>query len=323
MTTQPLTGLVLTLLLFLCPGPPARAGEFDRLEGEALAKLAAGASAKRHERLDFTEVGSLPAVLPETRSAFLLVKTGQGNYARVLVSAGLQKPPEAEAGAMAKGDAGKMAKGQRPGQGEPIPVLILERFETFEPGKSGSRVARGAGLILYEGFQVDLDTGQVVPPGQGGDLEFRQGKDEAALPSLRPLGKSALFSLTKPIDAGPAAAGPSAGKAVLPGDFAGRFRLQADGRWAGLLELQVAADRGLTGRFRSEANGTSYPVTGQVLADSPQKAQFTIKFPRVEQEYDAFLWTEGKNVLAGSFTMQDRTFGFFAVREGTRPPAPE
>ena len=59
-------------------------------------------------------------------------------------------------------------------------------------------------------------------------------------------------------------------------------------------------------------------MTGQVSAESPQKARFTIKFPRTEQEYDAFLWTEGKNVMAGSFTMSDRTFGFFAVREGTK-----
>jgi len=317
MSMRLLLGVGVTVLLLT--GPPATAGEFDRLEGDALAELAGGGNVTRHERLNFAEIEGLPAVLPETRSAFLLVKTGQGNYARVLASAGLQKPPEGEAKAMAKGDGGKMARGQ----GVATPVLVLERFETFEPGRSGSRVARGAGLILYEGFQIDLDTGQVVPPGQGGDLDFRKEKEGGALPTLKPLGKAAIYTLTKPIQSGPASAGPSSGKSVLPGDFAGRFRLQADGRWSGVLELQVAADRGLTGRFRSEANGTSYPVTGQVLAESPQKAQFTIKFPRIEQEYDAFLWTEGKNVMAGSFTMQERSFGFFAVREGTRPAAPE
>jgi hypothetical protein len=79
----------------------------------------------------------------------------------------------------------------------------------------------------------------------------------------------------------------------------------------------------VTGRFRSEANGTSYPVTGQVSEESPQKSQFTIQYPRTEQVYDAFLWTEGKNLMAGSFTMNDRAFGFFAVREGTKVPAPE
>lgn len=297
---------------------PATAGEFDRLEGDALARISKDEHVKRHDRLTFAEIDALPAMLPDHRSAFLVVKTGQGNYARVLVTAGLRKPPEGESGAMMKGEAGKMAGA---GQGGAVPVLVLERFDTFEPGKSGSRIARGAGLILFEGFQVDLDSGQVVPPGQGGDLTFRKEGD--APPALKPLGSAVIFTPTKPIAPATAAAGPSTGKSVLPGDFAGRFRLQADGRWSGLLELEVAADRGLTGRFRSEANGTSYPVTGQVLAESPQKAQFTIKFPRVEQEYDAFLWTEGKNIMAGSFTMQDRSFGFYAVREGTRLAPPE
>src|SRR5205807_620722 len=109
-----------------------------------------------------------------------------------------------------------------------------------------------------------------------------------------------------------ATTGPSPGRTVIPADFAGRFRLFADGRWTGLLELQVASDRQVTGRFRSEANGTSYPVTGQVSAETPHKLVFTVKFPRSAQAYEAYLWTEGKTALAGTFTMLDRTFGFFA-----------
>ena len=279
----------------------ARGGEFDRIEGDGLARLTLDEGAKRADSIVFTEIVNLPAVLKDTRSAFLVVKTGQGNYARVLATAGLQKPAE--------------------GQGTPVPVVVLERFDTFEPGKSGSRLARGAGLILFDGFRVDLDTGQVVPPGQGGDLEFRKERD--ALPSLTSLGKAEMFTFTRAIAAAAPSPGPSAGNTVVPGDFAGRYHLRADGRWSGLLELRVAADRQVTGRFRSEANGTSYPVTGQVSAESPQKAQFTIKFPRTEQEYVAFLWTEGKSVLAGSFTMIDRSFGFFAVREGAKIAPPE
>jgi hypothetical protein len=81
----------------------------------------------------------------------------------------------------------------------------------------------------------------------------------------------------------------------------------------------VAADRQVTGRFRSDANGTTYPVSGALVAETPSLCRFKVKFPRTEQDYDAYLWTEGKNVLAGSFTMTGRTFGFFAVREGTTP----
>jgi hypothetical protein len=278
-----------------------RGGEFDRLEGDELARATQADTARRHESLSFQEIDSLPAALGDTRSALLVVKTGQGNYARVLVTPALRKPPE--------------------GEGAASPVLVLERFDTFEPGKSGSRLGRGSGLILFDGFQLDLDTGQVVPSGQGGDLEFAAKGDTP--PVLRAIGKATMFTFSRPLPPAPAAAGPSPGKAVIPGDFAGRYRLFADGRWSGLLELQVEPDRQVTGRFRSEANGTSYPVTGRVSTESPQKAVFTVKFPRTEQEYDAYLWTEGKNVLAGSFTMLDRAFGFFAVREGTRAPQAE
>ncbi len=136
---------------------PARAGEFDRLEGDALAHASQRhEDAKRHESLSFraAHAEQLTPVLSDTRAAFLVVKTGQGNYTRILATPALRKPPG--------------------GEGEPVPVIVLDKFDTFEPGKSGSRLARGAGLILFEGFQVDLDTGHVVPSGQGGDLELRK-----------------------------------------------------------------------------------------------------------------------------------------------------
>src|SRR5262249_60888076 len=96
----------------------------------------------------------------------------------------------------------------------------------------------------------------------------------------------------------------------------GRYRLLADGRWAGLLELKVGGDRVLTGRFRSESLGTSYPVQGEVSAEPPNKVEFTVKFPRAEQAYEGYLWSDGKWALAGTFRMQGRSYGFFAVREG-------
>ncbi len=287
------TTLVLAALLLR--SLTTQAGEFDRIEGDTLARLVQSEGVQRRERLNFADIENLPPVLSDARSAFLVVKTGQGNYARVLVTPGFRKTPD--------------------GDGAAIPVLVLDRFETFEAGKSGSRLARGASLILFDGFLFDLDGGQVVPPGQGADLEFRKAAGDDA-PALRSAENAAMFTSSKPIaSALPAVEGPTPGKAIVARDFAGRYLLQADGRWSGLLELQVAADRQVTGRFRSEAQGTSYPVNGLVSAESPQKIEFTIKFPRTEQEYTGFLWSEGKNVLAGSFTMTDRTFGFFAVRE--------
>ena len=48
----------------------------------------------------------------------------------------------------------------------------------------------------------------------------------------------------------------------------------------------------------------------------------TVKFPRSEGEFEGYLWTDGKGAMAGTFRLLDRTFGFFALREGGRA-APE
>src|SRR5207253_60675 len=108
------------------------------------------------------------------------------------------------------------------------------------------------------------------------------------------------------------------GRAVLPRDFAGRYHLFANGQWSGRLDLTVDEGGVVSGRFRSDLNGTSYPVSGQVAADVPQKIAFAITFPRSRQEYEGLLWTEGKAAMAGTLTMLDRAYGFFALREGGR-----
>ena len=59
-------------------------------------------------------------------------------------------------------------------------------------------------------------------------------------------------------------------------------------------------------------------MTGKVDGDVPQKIRFTIEFPRSRQDYQGILWTEGKNVIAGTLTMLGRDFSFVAVRQGTR-----
>jgi len=277
----------------------ASAGEIDRLDGPALARLAAGEGADRRAYLSVRELDALPPALGDTPAALLVVRTGEGNLARLLATRALRKP------------AG--------GDGPPAPVLVLERLDAFEPGRAGARRAAVAGLVLFDGFRVDLDAGLVVPPGQGGDLEFRAGGD-AAGGVLSPTDGATLWVPSRPVARPAAAPGPSAGKAVLPGDFAGRWRLDADGRFAGALELEVGDDRQARGRFRSEPGGATYQVTGEVAADPPHRLAFRIQFPRAVQEYDAYLATGGKNALAGTFTMLDRTYGFSARREPTAAP---
>ena len=278
------------------PTAPAIGGEFDRIEAERLAALASGPDAKTHGHLSIAALEALPRVLRDTPSAFLVVKTDQGNYSRVLAVPAFRKP--------AKGD------------GEPVPIVLFERFDTFEPGKASNRVARGAGLLLFHGFQLDLDSGQVVPAGLGGDLVLEV--DATGNAALRVLAPARLFTLTKPLRPEPASAGPSPGKAILPSDFSGRYDLFADGRFVGLLEIEVGEERLVTGRLRSEASGASHAVAGEVAAEPANKVVFSVKFPRVTHEYVGFLASEEKRFLAGVFTMAGKEYGFYATREGTR-----
>ena len=192
---------------------------------------------------------------------FVIVKTDQGNLAKILVSGAFKK--------LAGNDQ----------EAESVPVLILERFETIDAGDRKSFKARGKGVTLFDGFQFDLDSGQVVPDRAGGDVRFAaQGPSE---PRLTALGASRLYVLEKPVaQAAPEAGRPSGGRAILPGDFSGRFDLVADGQWSGRLELAVDAAGAVSGFFRSEKNGSSYPVIGKAGDAAPQRIRFDVRFPR-------------------------------------------
>jgi hypothetical protein len=276
----------------------ARGDEFSRLEGPLFFELIGRADARAHSSLTVRELEGLPVVLRDERTAFVIARTDQGNLAKLLVSSGLRRlKPSEKDGAL-------------------VPVLILERFETIDAGDRRSFKARGKELTLFDGFRFDLDAGQVVPEGLGGDVVFLS--DAPAGPRLAALNESRLYTLDKPVPPLAVTPGkPSAGKAVVAGDFSGRFNLIANGQWSGTLELGIDAAGGVSGHFRSDRNGSSYSVAGKVSTEVPQKIEFSIQFPRARQLYEGFLWTEGKNAIAGTVSMLDHPYGFIAVREGT------
>ena len=290
------------VLVALGPSGPfelARAwgDEFERIEGDALAGVPRSKEATPRGQLTVGEIDALPNVLRESRSALLVATTDLGNLTRMLVSPALRRAPASTK--------------------DPVPVLLIERFDTFDAGNLATRLARGKELILFDGFQVDLDSGQVVPEEQGGDLQFRAGGEGG--PRLRVVGSAKLYTVAKaPLLESAAVARPSIGRTVLPGDFAGRYRLFANGQWSGTLDLKVTDGGGVSGRFRSDLNGAAYPVSGQVAPDVPHKIAFAIKFPRTLQDYEGFLWAEGKGAMAGTLSMLDHLYGFFAIREGGR-----
>ncbi len=289
-------GHVLSVILLILPSA-TRGDEFDRLGEGALAAILSDVRTRTHSALNFRELEALPAVLRDTRSALLIVKTDQGNLAQLLVSPGFRQRPG--------------------GKGPLVPLLLVERYEVFEAGHTGARLARGKNLMLFPGWKLDLDTGQVVPEGLGGDLVFTARGDEDG--TISSLDSARISTLDRPPALPPAAPGvPSEGRVVRPSDFAGRFRLAANGQWSGLLNLAVDPAGAVSGSFQSDASGSTYPVTGKVDPLLHQKVQFAIQFPRARQDYQGVLWTEGKQVIAGTLAMLGQEFSFVAVREGSR-----
>jgi biopolymer transport protein ExbD len=282
-----------------------RGDEFDRIGGDSLRECLREQGTKQHAALSFRELEAMPSVLRDTRSALLLVRTDQGNLARLLVSPGFRKRPPSEARDVA-GAPGRL-----------VPTVVIERFEVFDGGNPSSRLARGRDLMLFGGFQLDLDSGQVVPEALGGDISFTaRGPDDGIIAGVGPV---RLATLEKPPTVlAAAASAPSEGRVVRPGDVAGQFRLIANGQWTGRLELAVDPAGVVSGKFQSDASGSSYTVTGQVDPVKPRKTQFSIQFPRTRQDYQGILWTEGKQVMTGRMSMLDQEFGFMAIREGAR-----
>ncbi len=250
--------------LVVCPSLWASFDEFAQLDGLVAFDLPRRADARSRAAITLRDLDALPSVLRGERAALVLAQTTEGNLAKLLVSGGLRR--------------------RKPGENasELIPVLMLERFETLNGGDRRSFTARGKDVVLFDGFQFDLDAGQVVPEGMGGDIAFSSRTADG--PSLTALGNNRLFTFDKPLSlAAPPAGKPSTGRAVLPSDFTGRFFLVANGQWSGSLDLAVEAGGEVTGHFRSDLNGSVYAVSGKVAGDVPQKIEFTIQFPRTSR----------------------------------------
>jgi hypothetical protein len=283
--------------------PRARGDEFGRIIGPSLFEIPQKAREGGASRLSVRTIESLPEVVRGERSALIVVQTDEGNLAKLLVSQGLRK-------LSGVGDRRRL-----------VPVISLDRFETIDAGDRVSRKARGHDVVLFDGFEFDLDTGQVVPPGFGGDLAY--SSRGASGPELVALRRNRLYPIDRPLTVpGPAPGQPSAGAAVLPSDFDGRYTLVSNGQISGALVIAVAADGAVTGTFRSDRNGSVYPVAGKVAADLSRRIAFEIKFPRTRQSFDGLLWTEEKNVFAGTVEILEHPYSFIAVREGA-PLVPE
>ena len=128
------TCFALGILSWFIVAPSRSVGDdFERLSGDVLGTLWRSSQLKSHPGLSFRELESLPSVLRDARSALVLVKTDQGNLARLLVSPGFRN--------LTAGN----AESKRADKKALVPILLVERYEVFEPGKAGNRLVEREG----------------------------------------------------------------------------------------------------------------------------------------------------------------------------------
>jgi hypothetical protein len=291
------TRFALALLVTLSPchlvtlSSKARADVFDLYTNPALAKAAGGKDAKEVKQLTPADVVDHDRVLPRIPSAFLVVRTNGGRYAKLLVQAGKQKV----------------------GAQKAVHILSIERFVTYKEGEERTVLASGKGQSLYAGFRFSLDLGQVVPEEVGGDLRFVVDGNKV---HAEPVGKAKLYLVTKYDPAVEPKKGAKfvMGAAFRPGHFNGTFRLHDDGRRSGKLVLKVDDDKRVSGSYYSDKDGSKYEVTGK-LGTPAHAIEFTIKLPRTEQTFKGMLFTGDGKAIAGTSRLTDREAAFYAVRE--------
>jgi hypothetical protein len=231
----------------------------------------------------------LKSISPRITSPCLVIRTDEDNWAKAIVTWGFRK---------GKAD-------------DRIPVIVIERFVTYRGDRENLTSAKGENVMLFPGFGFNFDIGQIVPVGVG------QGEDVVAIEQgdLKPAEGAKLHGLD-----GPATPpredqkypDPNEHPGVLPTDFAGKWEVHIDGRWAGRWELDVE-ERRIFGRFISDETDSVYEIAGKILA-LPHNAKLNIELANAAQTVDAFLWTKDKAAMAGTVMMADRRIGFYALR---------
>jgi hypothetical protein len=275
----------------LClPTNQARADAFDYYFNKVLALVPASKNAEKLSELPLDVMVRHSRVLTNIAATFLVVKTNEGRFSKLLVQPARQKT----------------------GAETSVPILLIERYVTYREGEERTIHARGKNVRLFNDFRFSLDIGQVVPKGLDADLHFVADGDKVF---ARPVGKAEMYLVTKHL----AAADPTQGPRLVVGDkfearyFNGSFKLYDDGRRSGLLKLTVAAGGEVTGDYYSDKDGQKYEVSGKIGTPA-QKIQFHITFPRSIQTFTGYMFTGDGRVITGTSRLQDTETGFYAER---------
>jgi len=260
---------------------------FDRHTASLVKKLANDGTATTE--LAMADAAKLKPLAANIGSPCLILKTDGGNYTKALVSWGLKK--------------GK-------GTDKPTPLLLIERFVSYRGERLDLTSAIGKDVMLFPGFGFDFDIGQVVPAGQGADIEFTA---EGALACATEAKLVVLNGSQLPPAEKTAKHDPNDHEGVVALDFLGTWKLNADGRWLGELDLKVSEGGRATGSFTSEESKNAYELTGQT-GSTPHNLKLEVFLANTQLSVDGYLWTKDKSQMAGTVTMAGRKFGFVATR---------
>jgi hypothetical protein len=283
-------GLAVLLWAFLPAS--ARADVFDRYTNTILSKVAGTKGVLEINKLTPELVSQHGGkILPESGGVLVVVKTNGGYYSKLLVQFARQKA-----------------------SGKTAPIALLERVTTYRLGQERAILASAPLVHLYHDFVFQLDLAQVVPGDLGGDLRFTVKGEEGLLETV---GKAQMYLITQPVPGTEPkkAAKPVVGEAFEAEHLAGTYRLYDDGRRTAKLTLKVQPDGTLTGDYTSEQTGRKYEVTGKISAEK-HRFEFSVKFPQSMQQFQAWAFTKDASALCGWTKLQEREFGFYAVRLG-------
>lgn len=267
-----------------------RGDAFDNYTNAVLAKAPTAAGVLALKQLTPVQMVEYAGVVPGTTGALVIVQTNEGRWSKLLVQPARQRLQDKST----------------------VPILLIERFVTYRQGEERAVAAQGSNVRLFDGFQFNLDLGQVVPASVGGDLRFVVAGGKAY---VEPVGKATLYLLTKPL---PEAASKKLEKITIGGRFEPRYfdgvyKLFDDGRRSGTLHLKVLPGGEVEGSYFSDKDGQKFKVNGKV-GNPPQNIEFTIIYPRARQTFTGMMFTGDGRAIAGTSIMQDRKAAFYAVR---------
>jgi hypothetical protein len=251
-----------------------------------------GAVVKELSSADAAKLAMLEARIS---SPCVVVQTDQGNWTKALVSWGFRKVKD-----------------------KAVALLVIERYVTYDRDRGDVAVARGENVMLFSGFEFDFDIGQVVPKDAGGDVAFSDTRRLMALGGAKLFGVNG--SLLPPPT--PDKYDPNDHPDVRPRDFNGTWRVNADGRWTGTIQITFDDEGNVGGQYTSDATKSTFPIKGRMTTTEVRhRLRFEIEFAAAQQQFDLYLWTTDKSAMAGTTTLIDRTFGAYALREKSESPA--